>query len=142
MDADMTNGIDLILRDHREVDELFVRFDETGDGTLIGIVIDKLTAHDDAENAALYPLLGAVLADEDMIRRAAQAHSEVKKQIDTLKFLEGPPLIDAFNVLRSLVQEHVADEETVMLTALSKNASAAQLDGLGARILQVKQRVG
>ena len=138
----MTNGIDLILLDHREVDELFARFDETGDGTLIGIVIDKLTAHDDAENAALYPLLGAVLGDEDMIMRASRAHSEVKKQIDTMKSLEGPPLTDAFDVLRSLVQEHVADEESVMLPALAENATPAQLDKLGARILQAKQRVG
>ena len=138
----MTNGIDLILLDHREVDDLFARFDETGDGTLIGVVIDKLTAHDDAEHAALYPLLGAVLGDEDMITRAALAHSEVKKQIDTIKFLEGPPLTDAFQVLRTLVQTHVADEENVMLPALAASATAAQLDGLGARILQVKQRVG
>lgn len=138
----MTNGIDLIILDHREVDELFARFDETGDGTLIGIVIDKLTAHDDAENAALYPLLGAVLGDDDMITRASQAHSAVKKQIDTLKSLEGPPLVDAFNVLRSLVQQHVADEEDVMLPALAESASVAQLEGLGARMLQAKQRVG
>ena len=138
----MTNGIDLILLDHREVDELFARFDETGDGSVIGVVIDKLTAHDDAEHAALYPLLGAVLGDEDMISRAARAHSEVKKQIDTIKSLEGPPLTDAFSVLRTLVQTHVADEEGVMLPALAANATAAQLDGLGARILQTKQRVG
>jgi hypothetical protein len=138
----MTNGIDLILLDHREVDELFARFDETGDGTVIGIVIDKLTAHDDAEHAALYPLLGAVLGDEEMITRAARAHSEVNKQIDTMKSLEGPPLTDAFNVLRTLVQEHVADEEDVMLPALAEQATTAQLDGLGARILQAKQRVG
>ena len=138
----MTNGIDLIILDHREVDELFDRFDETGDGTLIGVVIDKLTAHDDAEHAALYPLLGSVLGDEEMITRAARAHSEVKKQIDTIKSLEGAPLTDAFNVLRTLVQTHVSDEEDVMLPALAANATAAQLDGLGARILQVKQRVG
>lgn len=138
----MTNGIDLIILDHREVDELFARFDESGDGTLIGMVIDKLTAHDDAEHAALYPLLGAVLGDEDMITRAARAHSQVKKQIDTMKSLEGPPLTDAFNVLRVLVQTHVADEEDVMLPALAEKANAAQLDGLGARILQAKQRVG
>lgn len=138
----MTNGIDLILLDHREVDELFTRFDETGDGTLIGVVIDKLTAHDDAEHAALYPLLGAVLGDEEMITRAARAHSAVKTQIDSIKCLEGPPLTAAFSALRALVQTHVADEEDVMLPALAEQATTTQLDELGARILQVKQRVG
>ena len=55
---------------------------------------------------------------------------------------EGQPLTDAFNVLRTLVETHVADEEEVMLPALAEKATAAQLDGLAARILQVKQRVG
>ena len=138
----MTNGIDLIILDHREVDDLFARFAQTGDGTLIGVVIDKLTAHDDAENAALYPLLGAVLGDEAMVTRASAAHSEVKKQIDTIKSLEGQPLTDAFDVLRTLVQEHVAEEENEMLPALAEQATAEQLEGLAARILQVQQRVG
>jgi len=138
----MPNGIDLILRDHRDVNTLFARFTETGDGSLIGEVLDRLAAHDDAEHGALYPLLGTVLGDEDMVMRAAAAHSAVKKQIDVVKGLEGPPLIDAFDVLRTLVTEHVADEENVMLPALAAGATPAQLDGLGARILQIKQRVG
>lgn len=74
--------------------------------------------------------------------RAAAAHSALKKQIDEIKHLEGPPLTDAFNVLRTLVTDHVADEENVMLPALAAQASPDQLDGLGARILQLKQRVG
>lgn len=138
----MTNGIDLILLDHREVDDLFTRFDETGDGALIGLVIDRLSAHDDAEHGALYPLVGAVLGNEQMVTRAANAHSEVKQQIDTIKFLEGQPLVDAFAALRELVQRHVADEESTILPALAEQATRQQLDGLGARILQIKQRVG
>lgn len=138
----MPNGIDLILQDHQDVNDLFERFAETGDGALIGEVIARLSAHDDAEHGALYPLLGAVLDDEDMVMRAAAAHSAVKKQIDEIKHLEGPPLTDAFDVLRSLVADHVADEENVMLPALATQATPEQLDGLGSRILQIKQRVG
>ena len=44
----MPNGIDLILSDHRMVETLFDRFDQTGDATLIGQVIDQLAGHDDA----------------------------------------------------------------------------------------------
>ena len=72
--------------------------------------------------------------------RAAAAHSAVKKQIDVVKGLEGSPLIDAFDVLPTLVSEHVADEENVMLPALAAAATAIQLEG--ARILQINQRVG
>ena len=138
----MPNGIDLILTDHRNVEAMFATFDATGDASVIGSVIDALKAHDDAEHAALYPLLGTLLGDVDMIERAAAAHSLVKKQIDLLTTLEGPPLVDAFAGLRALVAEHVADEETAMLPALANAATPQQLEGLGARILQAKQRVG
>jgi hemerythrin superfamily protein len=138
----MPNGIDLILEDHRTVDSLFAQFEATLDGSVIGVVIDKLHAHDDAEQAALYPLAGNVLGDVDLIERSAAAHSMVKKQIDVLMQLEGSPLVDAFRALRAIVEEHVADEEANLLPQLAERATPQQLDGLGARILQAKQRVG
>lgn len=138
----MPSGIDLILADHRRVEALFASFAESGDGTIIGQVVDVLSAHDDAEQAALYPLAGHVLGDAALIERAAQAHSAVKKQIDHLKTQEGAPLVEAFETLRGLVQQHVEDEENNLLPALSDQATPQQLDGLGARILQAKQRGG
>ena len=138
----MPNGIDLILEDHAIVNELFAKFDETGDATLIGQVVDCLKAHDVAEQAALYPFTGNLLGDADMIQRSAHAHSAVKKQIDLIGTLEGPPLIDSFAELRRLVDAHVADEQDNILRALSESATPQQLDELGARILQAKQRGG
>jgi hemerythrin superfamily protein len=138
----MPNGIDLILADHRSVDALFARFDETADGTVIGQVICELKAHDDAEQAALYPMVGKILSDADMITRSSAAHSAVKKQIDVVTTLEGPPLVEAFKVLRTIVQKHVTDEEKNILPALGEAATPQQLEELGARLLQAKQRVG
>lgn len=138
----MPNGIDLILADHERVNGLFAQFIEQPDGNVVGQIIDALAAHDDAEHAALYPLLGHLLGDEAMIMRAAAAHSAVKAQIDEIKHLEGAPLRDAVAVLSELVTAHVADEQDNMLPALEAAATPAQLEGLGARILQVKQRVG
>jgi hemerythrin superfamily protein len=138
----MPNGIDLILADHERVAALFAQYRESPNADVIGQVIDALKAHDDAEQAALYPLLGHLLGDEDMITRAAAAHSAVKKQIDLLVTLEGANLTEAFAALQQLVEAHVADEEENMLPALAAAATAEQQDGLGARILHVKQRVG
>jgi hypothetical protein len=138
----MPNGIDLILADHQVVDDLFARFDETGDATIIGQVIDSLNAHDDAEHAALYPLAGALLGDLELVERSAWAHSAIKSHIDMMTSLEGDPLVDAFATLRGLVEDHVADEQDNLLPALADVATPQQLDGLGARILQAKQRGG
>jgi hemerythrin superfamily protein len=138
----MTTGIDLILMDHERVNELFASFDETGDATYVGQILDSLVAHDDAEQAALYPLAGHVLGDVSMIARAAAAHSLVKQQMDLIRSLEGPPLTAAVKQLQQLVSAHVKDEETKLLPALAEKATAAQLDGLAARMEQAKQRVG
>jgi hemerythrin superfamily protein len=138
----MPNGIDLILADHQRVNDLFAAFAATGDGSIIGQVVDALAAHDDAEHAALYPLVGDLLGDADMVERSALAHSAVKKQIDHLVTLEGEPLTAGFEQLRRLVEEHVADEEQNILPALAEAATPRQLEGLGALIMQVKQRGG
>jgi hemerythrin superfamily protein len=138
----MPNGIDLILADHERVNGLFARFEKTNDDTLIGQIVDALSAHDQAEHGALYPLAGSVLGDADMLERYGRAHSLVKKTIDQLMGLEGRPLIEAVTALQAAVAEHVADEESELLPALTKAATPSQLDVLGARIEQIKQRVG
>ena len=108
----------------------------------IGLIVAALEAHDDAEQAALYPFAGELLGDMDLIERSAAAHSMVKKQIDILAALEGAPLVEAVCVLQRLVTDHVADEEQNLLPALTEAATPQQLDALGARILQAKQRGG
>jgi hemerythrin superfamily protein len=138
----MPDGIDLLLADHALVDELFSTFDKTGDATVIGQILDALTAHDDAEHAALYPLAGRALGDKTLIEAMSAAHSEVKKQMEHLRGLEGPALVDAVKGLQKLVQQHVADEEKRLFPALRRQSTDAQLATLGARILDCKQRVG
>jgi hemerythrin superfamily protein len=138
----MPNGIDLILEDHRLVDTLFAEFDAKQDGSTVGLIVAALRSHDEAEQAALYPFAGELLGDMTLIERSAAAHSMVKKQIDSIAALEGPALAAAVDVLRRLVTEHVKDEEQNLLPALADAATPQQLDALGARILQSKQRGG
>ena len=140
----MPNGIDLILADHRSVNELFAQFDETGDGDA------------DRPSHRLRSRRTTTPSRRRSIRFAGQAarrrrHDRtvdawriplVKKQIDLIGTLEGPPLISAFEELRRLVDTHVADEQDHILPALAEVATSQQLDELGARILQAKQRGG
>jgi hemerythrin superfamily protein len=138
----MPTGTELIRIDHELVNELFTEFADTGDATLIGQIIDALTAHDQAEHAALYPLAAAVLGDDDLIVRSEVAHMLVKRQIDEVRIQEGPALASAVEALRLLVTEHVQDEEQNLLPQLESAATPDQLQGLAARIEQNKQRVG
>lgn len=138
----MPNGIELILADHRRVEALFAAFADTADGGLIGQAIDALSLHDNAEQAAMYPLAVQLLDDPTLIKRCEQAHSALKQQIEYLNTQEGSPLTEAIEALQGLVQKHVEDEETNLLPALDAAATPQQIDALGARILQAKQRGG
>jgi hemerythrin superfamily protein len=138
----MPNGIDLILADHRRVDDLFAAFADTGEPTLVGQIVDALSMHDQAEHSALYPLAGHVLQDPELIERSAAAHSGIKQLIDRITQLEGEPLTTAVTDLARVVRRHVEDEEQHLLPALADRCTPAQLDGLGARLEQTKQRVG
>jgi hypothetical protein len=138
----MTNGIDLVLLEHRRVEELFAAFRESPNGVTAGSIFDALAAHDDGEQAALYPLAEALDVASGTVAKALTAHALVKRLIDHARAQEGPPLVDAMALLESAVTEHVADEERNLLPALQQAASAEELDGLGARWLQVQQRVG
>jgi hemerythrin superfamily protein len=138
----MPNGIDLILADHERVDTLFTQFNKTGDGVWVGQILDALTAHDGAEHAALYPLADVVLKNPALIKRLDLAHGEVNTLMEHVRGQEGAALIDAMGQLQVAVTNHVGDEETNLLPALQKKATPAQLETLGARIEQNKQRVG
>jgi hemerythrin superfamily protein len=138
----MADGLDLVVADHRRVDELFAQFAATPSGTYAGMIFDSLAAHDDAEHGALYPLALGLLGDAALLERAEAAHTQVKKLIDHAKSLEGAPLVEAMSLLQLAVLAHVEDEEANLLPQLRAAASPAELDGLAARWEQIKQRVG
>lgn len=138
----MPNGIDLILADHRNVDALFGEFEKSGNGAIVGQVVDMLKAHDEAERAALYPMAAAVLGNAASVESLLAAHHDVRAQIGLVSSSEGVALVAAFERLRQLVIEHVADEERGLLADLQEAATPQQLDELGARLLQAKQRGG
>jgi hemerythrin superfamily protein len=138
----VTTGIDLILLDHRRVEACFEEFARTRDTTLVGQLIGMLAAHDDAEQSALYPLMEAVGVPAARVAEARRAHSVVQALMDHARQQEGAALRADIAALQQAVLRHDQQEELTLLPALQVRATPEQLDGLGARILQVKQRVG
>jgi hemerythrin superfamily protein len=136
------NGIDLVMAEHRTVEELFAEFNSTRRGHVAAKIFDALAAHDDAENGALYPLALGVLGDATLLERSEQAHSDVKKLIDAAKFVEGAPLAEIMVLLEAAVTAHVQDEERNLLPKLQQAATPQQLEGLASRWMQIQQRTG
>jgi len=135
------NGIDLIIADHRMVDELFAELDAKASATCAARIMDLLTAHDEAEEHALYPM-AALQLGPDAVDEAILAHSRMKMLLEQARASERPQLVLALEEPRAAVKAHVADEEARLLPALAAATTPVQLDELGARIEQVKLRVG
>ena len=136
------NAIELVQLDHRTVEALFDAFEDAPDGTIVGQIVFELTAHDDAEQAALYPLALEVVEDSAVLDRALLDHSKVKMLLDHLRQTEGDALVAAVATLRDAVREHVALEESTLLPAIEAGASPVQLEWLAGAWLRAKQRVG
>ena len=117
----MPNGIDLILADHR-TRRRAVRRRSTRPATPPSSARSSTrsppTTTPSTPPSTRSPVTCS--ATRRLIERWALAHSAVKKQIDHLKTQEGPPLVEAFETLRLLVQDHVADEEKNLLPALAR----------------------
>ncbi len=77
-----------------------------------------------------------------LLMRFDVAHVEINKLIEDVRTHEGNALIPAVARLEEAVGQHVRDEEENLPPDLDTKATPEQLETLGSRIEQSKQRVG
>ena len=121
--ADKTNAIDLLKKDHDEVEAMFAQYEDIKDGDndtdkemLVAQICDALTVHAQIEESVFYPAARRALdADEgkDLLDEAAVEHQTLKDLIARLESAPtDDPLYDAgVKVLSEYVKHHVKEEE-------------------------------
>ncbi|WP_367573387.1 hemerythrin domain-containing protein [Streptomyces griseoaurantiacus] len=146
----MGHGGDVIhelTTDHREVEEMFARFEAlpTGDGRrkeLVDQVTIELVRHSVAEEMHLYPAVRKYLPDGDSLAdKELEDHSTAER---TMKELEGcepddPRFDQLMTSLMSEIREHVADEENNLFPRLRQAADAEDLEKLGEKVRTAKK---
>ncbi len=108
----MPHFITLLSEDHRRVEELFKRFDETGDHDVAVQIFLELSIHAKVEEETLYGLYSAKVDNAG----AAEARAEHQEAKDLILALEGmEPGSDEFmstmTQLKTSVEHHVDEEE-------------------------------
>lgn len=142
------NLIDVIMADHREVEAVFAEL-ESGEGSpqhrrdLADHVIAELVRHSVAEEQYMYPAARTALPDGDSIAdHEIEEHAEAERVMKSLDGLD--PEDDRFDELIgklvSDIRHHVEEEETDLLPRLGAACSEEQLEDLGERVLQAKER--
>ena len=146
--AKTEDAIAFLKSEHRDVEELFKRFEGLGDNAhksrqaTVGKMIEALSKHAAIEEQVLYPAVRARVEGEqdDLVLEALEAHYVVKL---TLRELESMPSTNErykakVTVLTERVRHHV-EEEKELFPDVRKLFSRAELVELGAQLRTAKK---
>lgn len=136
----MPNIIDLILEDHRTVEALFARFNQTAEGAVAATICRALNAHSEAEELVAYPAFAEALGVS--VDELYEEQSHAKALINRALQAEGTGLIALLADIEAGITDHVAEEEQMFLPQLGEALPVDELNVLGAKFLAVKLRLG
>jgi hemerythrin superfamily protein len=150
MAAQQHDVIDILVQDHREVEEMFQELEglrgRTGDEDrarrkeLVDKVTIELVRHAVAEETQVYPVVKQKVSEEEA-ERAKREHAEAEKTMKQLERLdpEDTGFDDELATLMREIREHVAEEEGVMFAHMRETFSPEELQKLGSRVEAIKK---
>jgi hemerythrin-like domain-containing protein len=139
-----------LKQDHREVEQLFKRFEKTGDGAhaakraLVAAMIEALSVHAEIEELVFYPAAReSVPKSESDVLEALEEHHVVKVVLRELEDLD--PTVERFDakvtVMMELVRHHVKEEEGELFPEVRGRMSRRELVELGDQLREAKRVV-
>src|SRR5688572_29753702 len=144
------DAIELLLRQHRELEAAMKEVLEAGDddagGGLFADVADALTVHITSEEQVFYPAVKA-RRTEDILLESLEEHLSLKRLLADLLELDvaAPAFEPKFKVLMEQAEHHHDEEEKHLFPKVSKLIDAAQREALGMEMLALQrhlERVG
>ncbi|MCD6023214.1 MAG: hemerythrin [Fibrobacteria bacterium] len=141
--------IALLKADHRKVEELFKKLEDTTERAvktrteLFEKLRMELTVHALAEEAVLYPENKEIPSTRELGFEAVEEHHVVKILLDELSELspDTEEWTAKLSVLKENVQHHVKEEEGEIFPKTKKALSAEELDEMGARLFEEKEKL-
>jgi hemerythrin superfamily protein len=144
-EPDMPSATQMIRQDHRKVEDLFKKFEQTKGAQakrrLAENAMAELEVHAALEEEIFYPAVKKEVDDGSMVQEALEEHQTVKQLISELKGMEeaDEDFESQFSELVENVQHHVQEEESEMLPKAEE--SELDLNSLGEQMAQRKQQL-
>lgn len=129
MNAKSNDAIDMLTNDHREVEELFKKYEALKEGQndkkkiLADQICTALTVHTMIEEEIFYPAVRAqAQGSDELLDEALVEHASAKELIAQLQEMDpGDELYDAkVKVLSEQIDHHVQEEEKEMFPKAKK----------------------
>lgn len=135
--------VDLILKDHRELERLFDTLLNEPDkrAGLVPVMTTLLTAHSRAEESEVYPAAREAGGADD-VEHSQKEHLEADALAKKVAATD-PDSDDFAAVLRELVdavKHHVEEEEQTVLPGMRERIDAARREQLGEAFLAVREQ--
>lgn len=139
----MPDVIELIEREHRQVEALFQNFRETGNSALVSNICDELDAHAAAEEQAFYPVVrDDVPSGKKLASEAEEEHGEARQLIGRIRRTSDPDhVVELVNELEQVVSHHVDEEEQEMLPSARRSLGEDRLAAIGSAYESAKAKV-
>jgi hemerythrin superfamily protein len=142
------NAIDLLEKQHREVEELFEEFEKAGERAhktkerLCREISNRLAVHAEIEEKLFYPEAKQERT-EDLLRESVEEHLAVKRVLaDILEEGTDDENFEArMKVLKEQVEHHVEEEEKELFPKVRKACSREELEDLGNRMETLAERL-
>ena len=138
----MPDVVDRIEHDHREVEQMFAEFKGSKSKTKAIEICDELDKHTRGEDTAVYPVFADELSDEaSKVKEASDEHKEARQLIGQIRNTQDEDhLAELMEQLEQAIQHHVQEEESDMLPKARRELHAAELEELGAKFEDAKER--
>ena len=144
------DAIALLKADHRTVEQLFTRYEQTGARAyaakrqVVDRIIKELSVHSAIEEQIFYPAVKHVLQEtEEQVLESLEEHRLVKIMLAELEDMD--PKDERFDakvtVLMENVRHHVKEEEDEMFPTVRNSVTAASLRELGETMRDAKGTV-
>ncbi len=142
------DAITLLKQDHREVEEMFSRFEKAGKGAtrrkeqLRDSIVEALSRHASIEELVFYPAVRQqVRGAESDVLEALEEHHIVKVALRELEDMD--PSDERFNakmtVMMENVRHHVKEEERELFPEVRRALSRTQLVEIGEALEEAKR---
>ncbi len=134
--------VDLIMKDHREVERLFeeLRIQPDKRANQLPVLTTLLTAHSRAEEAEVYPAAKDEAGAGDDVEHSQEEHIEADQLLEKLAQTDpgSPDFETALEKVVEAVSHHIDEEETTVLPALRQGLSEDRLASLGEAFLTAR----
>jgi iron-sulfur cluster repair protein YtfE (RIC family) len=141
------NAIDLLKRQHREVDQLFAQFERAHDApnsksAIFELITDSLAVHQAIEEQIFYPA-ARYRKTEASIDKSRREHTEVKRLAESV--LTENPNDPAYNQkafqLRDLLKQHITEQEEALFPTVVTQLGRLKLMQLGEQMEGLIQKL-